>query len=220
MNILRLPPTIALGLILLSQNIYAEEVEQDTAWFVGGGASYTSFVGVRSQDDFNDEGFDFHFGKQIIGNAKLMLGFQRFKNSNRNFFECFTTGWCQAFEQSDNLSSFYLKYKPHFEISEHFLIFAEAGVHNYIQRSSFSRLVFTDMTRNTLIESASSDSNSSNSKFGYSVGFGVVYRFGQHDLSLGFASYSLNKNEDFINAREPIEAVRSLSLQYDYHIDI
>jgi len=221
MNIIKLAILIISGFISLSPGVYAEEAEQGSKWFVGGGVSNTFFVedgsafSLSSNDTFSESGFDFHFGKEFFGNSKLMLGYQQFENSSSEFFTCFEfTGECEDATASDKLNSIYLKFRPHWEISESFLLYGELGIHNYSRSVKRSDLIFTDMSLTTVIEDQSFRVDENDSKIGLSWGVGAVYRFGNHDISLGYSVYSLG------GLVSEYDAVSAISLQYDYRFDI
>jgi len=222
MNISRLMLLIASGLFFLSKNSYAEEIEPDGKWFAGAGYHTGFFIEEGSVFSFSSEGletedgFNFHIGKEFFGNSKLMLGYRSFENADSKFFVCNSfNGQCIDRDISTSLSSIYLNFRPHWEISENFLLYAELGIHDYIQRGSFSNITFTDMTRSTRVEEETFIGDNNDSKIGLSWGFGAVFRMGDHDLSLGFEAFSLGKLAD-----GNYDAVSAISLQYDYHFDL
>ena len=222
MNIPRLVILMTTSLFFLSQNSYAEEIEQDGKWFAGVGYHSGFFIESGSVFSFSsdglvtEDGFNLHVGKEFFGNSKLMLGYRSFENDDRKFFGCNSLGE-QCIEQdfSTSLSSFYLNFRPHWEISESFLLYAELGVHNYIRKGSFSSITFTDMTRSIRVEEETFIGDNDDSKIGLSWGFGAVFRMGDHDLSLGFEAFSLGDLAD-----GNYDAVSAISLQYDYHFDL
>jgi opacity protein-like surface antigen len=222
MNISRIVLLITTGLFFLSKNIHAEEVEQDGKWFAGVGYHEGYFIEDDSVFAFSSEGvetengFNFHIGKEFFGNSKLMLGYRSFQNADSKFFICNSfDGQCVDRDFSTSLSSIYLNFRPHWEISENFLLYAELGIHDYIRKGSFSNITFTDMTRSIRVEEETFIGDNNDSAIGLSWGFGLVFRLGEHDLSLGFETFSLGKLDE-----GNYGAVSAISLQYDYHFDL
>jgi len=206
---------LAVGLLLVTEEINAEE--KGSAWFAGGGY-YRNYLtgGGEGTGLFSFSpaptkgGVDLHIGKNIFDNSKLMLGYRTFQNTSLDFFSCQTNGQCADRFSSSKLNSFYLNFRPHWAITQHFLLYGELGVQNYITKTRLSIQSFTDMTRNTTIEEESFAFQSNESEIRISWGFGAVYRWDNHDLSFGFSAYHLGDADLFT----------SLALQYDYHFDL
>ncbi len=219
MDILKLTALITVAFLFHSQNAYADDQNQDSKWLVGGGVSTTSFVergctcSLFASQTVTDKGFDFHVGRELLWNSKLTLGYRSISSESEKSFTCGSfTGECTDSDFSDKLRSFYVNFRPHWAISEYFLLYGEVGLNNYNRKDSQSELTYTDMSRTTLVENKSSEFSENNSKIGLSWGFGAVFRLGNHDLSLGFINYS-------IGDLHYVDALSALSLQYDYHFD-
>ena len=144
---------ISVVVFLLSGEINAEE--NNSVWFLGGGI-------LTEDEELSDMGYDFHFGKEYFGNTKLILGYQKFGNSNSSFFGCnILDGTCNESLNLEELQSFYFRLRPHWVISENFSLYAEAGIHNYDMSRTRSEFEYTDMSRTTLINSSISEENAS-----------------------------------------------------------